>query len=98
MQIIRAGNGISHAEHIERVSYFPDMGRSDLSKTLEKEATMMIIKSDFEKESINGTTIIHYTGDKGLMKLDTPKVDIRRLLVDESLWSGNKDEIVLYTS
>jgi len=97
VQIIRAGNGISHAEHIEKGGViFQIWVDPDLSKTLEKEATYNDYKeSDFEKESINGTTIIHYAGDKGLMELDTPKVDIRRLVVDtESFsWSGNKDEI-----
>lgn len=97
VQIIRAGNGISHAEHIEKGGViFQIWVDPDLSKTLEKEATYDDYKeSDFEREETVGTSIIHYAGEKGLMKLDTPKVDIRRLKVGNKSfeWKGNKDEI-----
>jgi redox-sensitive bicupin YhaK (pirin superfamily) len=91
------GNGISHAEHIEKGGViFQIWVDPDLSKTLEKEATYDDYKeTDFEKEEVNGATIIHYAGDHGKMKLDTPKVDIRRIVAQEKPfdWSGNKEEI-----
>jgi redox-sensitive bicupin YhaK (pirin superfamily) len=97
VQIIRAGNGISHAEHIEKGGViFQIWVDPDLSKTLEKEASYDDYKeTDFEKEEVNGTTIIHYAGDHGKMKLDTPKVDIRRIVAQDNPfdWSGNKEEI-----
>lgn len=97
VQIIRAGNGISHAEQIEKGGViFQIWVDPDLSKTLEKEATYDDYKeADFEKEIVNDATIIHYAGEKGLMKLDTPKVDIRRIKINAAPfdWSGNKSEI-----
>ena len=97
VQIIRAGNGISHAEHLEKGGViFQIWVDPDLSKTLEKEASYDDYKeADFKKEETNGTTIIHYAGERGLMKLDTPKVDIRRVLVTDKPfeWAGNKEEI-----
>ncbi|HZV70426.1 MAG TPA: pirin family protein [Saprospiraceae bacterium] len=97
VQIIRAGNGISHAEFIEKGGViFQIWVDPDLSKTLEKEATYDDYKeADFTKEESGTTTIIHYAGEKGLMKLDTPKVDIRRLNVNDETfnWNGDKNEI-----
>lgn len=97
VQIIRAGNGISHAEFIEKGGViFQIWVDPDLSKTLEKEASYDDYKEiDFQKEESDGTTIIHYAGEKGLMKLDTPDVDIRRIKVNEKLyqWNGDKKEI-----
>jgi len=97
VQIIRAGNGISHAEFIERGGViFQIWVDPDLSKTLEKEATYDDYKeADFTKEESGTTTITHYAGEKRLMKLDTPKVDIRRLHVNDETfnWSGDKNEI-----
>ena len=97
VQIIRAGNGISHAEHIEKGGViFQIWVDPDLSKTLDKEASYDDYKeSDFKKEEADGATIIHYAGDHGRMKLDTPKVDIRRVVAKEKPfdWAGNKEEI-----
>ena len=97
VQIIRAGNGISHAEHIEKGGViFQISVAPDLSKTLEKEASYDDYKeTDFQKEESNGSTIIHYAGEQGKMKLDTPDVDIRRIVTQEKPfdWTGKKEEI-----
>ncbi len=95
VQIIRAGKGISHAEHIEKDGViFQIWLDPNLSFTLPKEASYDDYKEvDFQKTISGTTSIIHYAGEKGLMELDTPGVDIRRIkLVDQSFeWSGHKD-------
>jgi len=97
VQIIRAGNGISHAEHLEKGGViFQIWVDPDLSKTLQKEASYNDYKeTDFEKEASNGSTITHYAGEHGRMKLDTPNIDIRRIKVSGSpfQWNGNKEQI-----
>jgi redox-sensitive bicupin YhaK (pirin superfamily) len=97
VQIIRAGNGISHAEHIEKGGViFQIWVDPDLSKTLQKEASYDDYKqSAFATTEIDGTTIIHYAGEKGLIQLDTPDLDIRRINLGSSpfLWKGKKEEI-----
>ena len=97
VQIIRAGNGISHAEHVEKGGViFQIWVDPDLSKTLKQEATYDDYKgSDFQQTIQNGSTIIHYAGEKGTMHLDTPGIDIRRINHQSGSfeWKGNKDVI-----
>ncbi|HJW27743.1 MAG TPA: pirin family protein [Saprospiraceae bacterium] len=97
VQIIRAGNGISHAEHLEKGGViFQIWVDPDLGKTLGQNASYDDYKaSDFKTETINGATISYYAGEKGLMKLDTPKIDIRRILIGSTpfSWTGDKDSI-----
>jgi redox-sensitive bicupin YhaK (pirin superfamily) len=94
VQIIRAGKGISHAEHLEKDSViFQIWLDPNLSVTLPKEASYDDYKEgDFEQTKSGSTTITHYAGEKGLMELDTPGVDIRRIkLVDQPFeWAGEK--------
>jgi redox-sensitive bicupin YhaK (pirin superfamily) len=94
VQIIRAGSGISHAEHLEKDSViFQIWVDPNLSKTLAKEASYNDYKeTDFQQTKAGTTSIIHYAGEKGLMELDTPGVDIRRIkLVDEPFeWDGDQ--------
>lgn len=80
-QIIRAGNGISHAERLEKGAViFQIWVDPDLSKTLDKEASYNDYRNDeFPSENVDGTFISYYAGEKGIMKLDTPGLDIRRL-------------------
>ena len=97
VQIIRAGNGISHAEHVEKGGViFQIWVDPDLSRTLKQEASYDDYKgSDFQQTIQNGSTIIHYAGEKGTMHLDTPDVDIRRINHQSGSfeWKGNKDVI-----
>lgn len=97
VQIIRAGKGISHAEHLEKGGViFQIWVDPDLSKTLQQEATYDDYKgSAFKNEAINGTIVSYYSGDNGLMKLDAPGIDIRRIEVGPSAyeWKGDKNEI-----
>jgi redox-sensitive bicupin YhaK (pirin superfamily) len=97
VQIIRAGNGISHAEHVEKGGViFQIWVDPDLSKTLKQEASYDDYRgSDFQQTVQNGTTIIHFAGEKGIMHLDTPGIDIRRINHESGSfdWQGNKDVI-----
>ncbi len=97
VQIIRAGNGISHAEHVEKGGViFQIWIDPDLSKTLLQEATYDDYKgSAFNKEEIDGATITYYAGEHGLMQLDTPNVEIRRIQGSKEVftWPGSKDVI-----
>ncbi len=94
VQIIRAGNGISHAEHIEKDGViFQIWLDPNLSLTLPKDASYDDYKgSAFTQTKTDGTTITHYAGEKGLMQMDTPGVDIRRIkLTDQPYeWAGDK--------
>lgn len=96
-QIIRAGNGISHAEHIEKGGViFQIWVDPDLSVTLGKDATYDDYKGgQFATEKKDGTSIEYYAGDKGIMQLDTPGVDIRRIQVADKpfTWPGQENQV-----
>ncbi|MBK9983337.1 MAG: pirin family protein [Saprospiraceae bacterium] len=66
VQIIRAGNGISHAEHIERGGViFQIWVDPDLSKTLDKEASYDDYKEvDFEKKNLTARPSFTMQGEK----------------------------------
>ena len=97
VQIIRAGNGISHSEHLEKGGViFQIWVDPDLSKTLQQDASYDDYKgSDFTTEEFGDTSVAYYAGEKGIMKLDTPKIDIRRIRIGEDghRWDGEKDVI-----
>jgi quercetin 2,3-dioxygenase len=97
VQIIRAGKGISHAEHVERGGViFQIWLDPDLSKTLQHEATYDDYKGgEFQRTEADGTIIIHYAGEKGLIRLDTPGVDIRRVKLSGRPfdWKGDNHSI-----
>ena len=85
VQIIRAGSGISHAEHLEKGGViFQIWVDPDLNKTLQQDASYSDYKqSDFVTDKSDGNTIIYYAGENGKMELDTPEIDIRRITVGD---------------
>jgi quercetin 2,3-dioxygenase len=97
VQIIRAGNGISHAEHLEKGGViFQIWVDPDLTKTLAKEATYSDYHSStFITEKMQETEITYYAGEKGIMELDTPGIDIRRLTVRPEWfeWPGEENKV-----
>jgi redox-sensitive bicupin YhaK (pirin superfamily) len=97
VQIIRAGKGISHSEHIEKGGViFQIWVDPDLSKTLPKEASYDdYTKEQFQKTETQNATTIHYAGEKGILHLDTPDVDIRRIKVNDKSfqWKGESNVI-----
>ena len=97
VQIIRAGNGISHAEHIEKGGViFQIWLDPDLSKTLYKDASYDDYRSDsFKREQLDGTVITYYAGDLGIMSFDTPGIDIRRVSTGQNdfHWNGQPEKL-----
>lgn len=78
-QIIRSGNGISHAEHMEKDAVmFQIWVDPSLQKTLKQEASYDDYKdADFPIETENGLTIKKYSGEGGLMTMDAPGLTIQ---------------------
>ena len=97
VQIIRAGNGISHAEHIEKGGViFQIWVDPDLSKTLGQDASYDDYKGNqFPTETQDGTTIEYFAGTKGIMKLDTPQQDIRRFKIGQHPFHWDGEEQVV---
>ena len=77
-QIIRAGNGISHAEHMAKGAVmFQIWLDPDLNKTLEQEASYSDYKSgDFPTQKKGELNIKTYIGNGSPFQLDTPGVRI----------------------
>lgn len=94
VQVIRAGSGISHAEQLDKDAViFQIWLDPDLGKTLEQEASYSDYKSTaftVTSQPFGKATI--YAGDQGLMSLDTPDVDIRKLelTAGEMIWPGEE--------
>lgn len=84
VQIIRAGNGISHAEHMNKDSrMFQIWVDPNLNKTMQQSASY----NDYKAEEIPSTTEgdvkkLHYAGSKGIMQLDTPNINIEKWALD----------------
>lgn len=85
-QIIRAGNGISHAEHMNKNSrMFQIWVDPNLNKTMQQPASYSDYKaSDIPTSSHGDVAKIHYAGDKGIMQLDTTNVQIEKWKLDGS--------------
>jgi len=77
-QIIRAGNGISHAEHMEKDAVmFQIWVDPNLSKTMQQEASYSDYKSDdFPVKTQNGLTVKTYIGEGSPFKLDTEGFEV----------------------
>lgn len=81
VQVIRAGNGIEHAEHLNKGAViFQIWFDPDLSKTLSKPASYDDYKAEtFISEEINGIgTITEYAGQSGGIELDS-EIQVRRM-------------------
>ena len=83
-QIIRAGNGISHAEHMAKDGrMFQIWVDPDLNKTMQQPASYNdFAAADIPTSSNGDLEILHYAGDKGIMHLDTPQISIQRWKLD----------------
>jgi redox-sensitive bicupin YhaK (pirin superfamily) len=99
VQIIRAGNGISHAEHIEKGGViFQIWLDPDLSKTLSKEATYSdYTDGSFNVEESQGVNITRYAGTGGRMELDTVGTDIRKIVLTDRSYQLNGDEKAIHS-
>jgi len=86
VQVIRAGNGISHSEHMEKDAViFQIWLDPDLAVTLQQEASYDDYKADsFEVGAVGAGQEIRYAGPGGKMRLDTPGVSISRYEIQGS--------------
>ena len=84
VQIIRAGNGISHKEHMNKDSVmFQIWVDPNLNKTLQQPASYDDYKSsDFPVEDYNGYRVKRYSGAGAPLKMDAPEVEISEILFD----------------
>jgi redox-sensitive bicupin YhaK (pirin superfamily) len=86
VQIIRAGNGISHAEHMEKDSVmFQIWVDPDLNRTLAQEASYDDYKAkDFPVKDLGAYRLRKFTGNGGPLRMDTPGMLIYELEYDTS--------------
>ena len=91
VQIIRAGNGIQHAEHMEQGAVmFQIWTDPDLSRTLQQEATYSDYPADvFPSERVEAVQKITHIGDGSPFTLDTADLEVTR-------WSS-AGEVVRFT-
>ena len=93
VQIIRAGSGIQHAEHLEKGGViFQIWVDPDLRKTLSKAASYDDYPaSAFPTVRENGHENTVLIGEGSPLQLDTPSLEITRTQVNGS-WSVNTDK------
>ena len=77
-QIIRAGKGISHAEHMEKDAVmFQIWVNPSLQKTMQQPASYDDYRhADFPVKEENGISIKTYSGDGAPLRMDTPGMNI----------------------
>jgi len=85
-QIIRSGNGISHAEHMEKDAVmFQIWVDPDLNKTLGQAATYSDYRSeDFPIKEENGIIIKMYSGNGAPLTMDAPGLEISEWTFENS--------------
>ncbi len=83
-QIIRAGNGISHAEHMEKDAVmFQIWVDPNLDKTLQQPASYDDYKSEkFPVQDFQNYKVKTYSGDGAPLTMDTPGMNISEILFD----------------
>lgn len=83
-QIIRAGNGIQHAEHMKKDAVmFQIWMDPNLNETLQKEASYNDYSAhELYREEKSFGQIIHYVGNNGPMQLDSEGVSIQQWIIN----------------
>lgn len=89
VQIIRAGNGISHSEWMgKNGEMFQIWFDPDLTKTLEKPASYDDYRADdFPKKTENGTTLKTLVGAGSPFRMDTPGVEVFQIDITSGTYS-----------
>lgn len=97
VQIIRAGNGISHKEYMAQdARMFQIWADPNLAKTLEKEASYDDYKSSsFPVREMEGGRITQLIGEDSPLTLDTPNFEICRIKVDTTFILEKSESEVL---
>lgn len=99
VQIIRAGNGISHSEHMEKGAViFQIWMDPDLGRTLQKPASYDDYKgSQFLTERTGDIETTYYVGPNGKINMDSAGVDIRKVKIDSGNWTMNEDKEAVWS-
>jgi len=86
VQIIRAGNGISHAEHMNKdARMFQIWVDPNLNKTLQQDASYSDYKnSDFPEKEMQGNVEKTYIGGDSIFKLDSEGIVCKRVKVNSA--------------
>jgi len=87
VQIIRSGNGISHAEHMHKdARMFQIWVDPDLSKTLQQNASYSDYKdSEFPIETVNGNVEKTLIGKNSPFTMDAPGITCKRVRIQDGL-------------
>lgn len=98
-QVIRAGNGISHAEKVlPGGEFFQIWFDPDLSKSLSKEASYSDIKgSEFPSFSTENGIVKTIIGEGSPMKIDTEGVSVREVSGVSGHWEMQLEGASIYT-
>ncbi len=99
VQIIRAGNGISHSEFMSKdAEIFQIWFDPNLTKTMEQPATYDDYRStDFPVSSNAGTRTTTVAGAGSPFRMDTPGIEIEKIDMDNSSWSGAAEPGKIYS-
>lgn len=97
-QVIRSGNGISHAEKVlPGGEFFQIWFDPDLTKSLKKEASYSDIKgSDFPIVKTSNGSIKTIIGEGSPMKIDTEGVTMREISDLSGIWQMELDRDSIY--
>ena len=89
VQIIRAGNGISHAELVQANSaFFQIWFDPNLTVSLKEDASYNNYKiSSFKVEESNSVKVKHYTGKNSPLEMSSNGVEIYEIVVENSSYS-----------
>lgn len=100
VQIIRAGNGISHSEWMGKdAEMFQIWFDPDLTKTLDKPASYDDYHgADFPVTNEEGVSITTFAGNGSPFRMDTPGVEVMRLEVGSGPHSFEADPAKIYSA
>lgn len=98
-QVIRAGNGISHAEKVlPGGEFFQIWFDPDLKKSLKKEASYSDIKAaDFPVSQTANGTVKTIIGDGSPMQIDSEGINITEISNISGIWELSLDKNAVYT-
>lgn len=100
VQIIRAGNGISHSEWLGKDGeIFQIWFDPDLAKTLDKPASYDDYKSaDFPEKKENGATLKTLAGPGSPFRMDTPGVEVFQIELEKGSYSLPAEKGKIYSA
>ncbi len=100
VQIIRAGNGISHSEWMGKgAEMFQIWFDPDLTKTLSQPASYDDYHAaDFPTHAEDGATLKTFVGPGSPFRMDTPGVEVQRVELNSGTHSFEADPAKIYSA